>query len=255
MTSKISFLFLLLVFVFTACNNPKQQKTVDKPTILILGGTPSTAGILDQIPDSVKNSYNIISFNRPGFGGTELSEMSKENLVQLAADAGLKENDFGVIGISGGAPFAIILADAFNLQHCGIISGMVSSEAYFEYTDSTFTKDLFALVTRPYEQFEIAARSFPNVDEIVQQAGAKTADGALRASYNELNFILSKDLYSTINKSIPIEWWHGEHDKNVAVESVILFLKGFEKSNLHIIKGADHSIDSRVYIGKLLNEW
>jgi hypothetical protein len=132
---------------------------------------------------------------------------------------------------------------------------MVSNEAYFEYSDSTFTKSLFEMVKDPYERFEKAARDFPNIDEIVQQAGAKTAEEALRASYNELNFILSKDLYSTINKSMPIDWWHGENDRNVAVESVVLFLKGFEKSNLHIIKGADHSIDSRIYIGKLLNEW
>lgn len=257
MTSKI-FVFFLLLFIVAlpACNNSKQQGSVEKPTIMILGGTPSTRDILGQIPDSIKELYNLISFNRPGFGGTELSAMSEEKLIELAKDAGLKENDFGIIGISGGAPFAILLGDAYKIKHCGIISGMVSNDAYFEYADSTFTKDLFVLVKEPYEQFEQAAKDFPNIDEIVSQAGAKTPGEALKASYNELNFILSDDLYSSVkNKSMTIDWWHGENDKNVAIESVVLFLKEFEKARLHIIPGADHNIDSRIYIDKLLKDW
>jgi len=73
------------------------------------------------------------------------------------------------------------------------------------------------------------------------------------ASYNELNFILSKNLYSTKDKSTSIDWWHGENDKNVAIESVEFFLKDYENSTLNTIPDSDHSIDSRVYIEKIVN--
>ena len=93
------------------------------------------------------------------------------------------------------------------------------------------------------------------MDEIVLQAGSRSKEEAIRGSYNELNFILSKDLYADINKTMPIDWWHGENDKNVAIESVELFLKDFENATLHTITGADHGTDSRIYIGKIINDW
>src|SRR5690606_16676483 len=137
-------IFIALLFTSFSCKNSEQQNFTDeKRTILILGGTPSTTDILNEIHDSIKSSYNIISFNRPGFGGTEVSRMSKEKLFKLAKEAGLKENDYGIIGISGGAPLSILLADAFKIKNCGVISGMVSNEAYFQFADSTFTKDFF----------------------------------------------------------------------------------------------------------------
>lgn len=247
---------ILMVLIFTfSCKNSEKQDTTDKHTILILGGTPSTIDILNQIPDSIKKSYNIISFNRPGFGGTEVSEMSKEKLYQLAKEAGLKENDYGIIGISGGAPLSILLANEFKIKNCGIISGMVSHEAYFQFADSTFTRDFFKPVTESFEQFEKVIIGFPNLDEIVLQAGSGSKEEAIRASYNELNFILSKDLYADTDKTMPIDWWHGENDKNVAIESVELFLKDFENATLHTIPGTDHGTDSRIYIGTIINDW
>jgi pimeloyl-ACP methyl ester carboxylesterase len=247
----LSLIILILAFFSSSC----EQKATEKPTILLLGGTPSTKDILNQLPDSLKKAYHFISFNRPGFGGTEDAPFSKEKLVQLAEQAGFKENDYGIIGISGGAPIAILLADAFKVKHCGIISGMVSNEAYFQYADSTFTKDLFQLVTGPYEPFEKAA-NFPNIEEIMRQAGTNSPEAAIRASYNELNFLLTPRLFSTLKgHSFPIAWWHGENDRNVAIESVSLFLKDFDNATLHPIPEKDHGIDSRVYIEKLLNEW
>lgn len=249
-------IFIVLMFAFFSCKNSGQQNLTDeKRTILILGGTPSTTDILTQIPDSIKKLYHVISFNRPGFGGTEVSEMSKEKLYQLAKEAGLKENDYGVIGISGGAPLSVLLADEFKIKNCGIISGMVSHDAYFQFADSTFTKDFFKPVTESFEEFEKVITGFPNLDEIVLQAGSRSKEEAIRASYNELNFILSENLYADIEKTMTIDWWHGENDKNVAIESVELFLKDYDNATLHTIPNTDHGTDSRIYIGKIIKGW
>ncbi|MBK8500796.1 MAG: hypothetical protein IPL46_00550 [Saprospiraceae bacterium] len=252
----MNYILIVLAFISLSCQNVKQKNVIKKPTICILGGTPSSTAILNLVPDSTKNSYNLISFNRPGFGGTKNSKLNKELLFQIARNAGLKENDFGVIGVSGGAPFAILLAEEFKLEHCGIIRGMVSNEAYFRYADSTFTKEVMETAQKSYKEFEVAALSFPNLDDIVLQAGASTKEIAIRACYNELNYILSESLSSSLkDKLIPIDWWHGKQDRNVAIKSVEWFLRDYKNAKLNIIPGVDHGVDSKIYLEKIVNDW
>lgn len=228
----------------------------NKPTVCILGGTPSTKEILNLIPDSIKSHYNLISFNRPGFGGSENEKLSEEVLYKLAKDAGLKKNDFGIIGVSGGAPLSILIASKFKLKHCGIISGMVPKEAYFKYADKAITKSIMESALADYKDFEASAKQFPNLDEIVKQAGANSKEVALRACYDEFNFILADSLFSTLkDHSLKIDWWHGEDDVNVPTESVELFLSDYPNSKLNRIAKANHEIDANVYISKILKEW
>ena len=227
----------------------------NKPTICILGGTPSTKEILNLIPDSIKTHYNLISFNRPGFGGSKNEKITDEMLYKLAEDAGLKNNDFGIIGVSGGAPLSILIASKFKLKHCGIISGMVSKDAYFKYANKAITKGIMESALGDYTDFESSAMRFPNLDEIVKQAGANSKEVAMRACYDEFNFILADSLFSTIkDHSLKIDWWHGEADVNVPIESAELFLSNYPNSKLNRIAKANHEIDANVYISKILNE-
>lgn len=250
----IVFLFFSLL-AFLSFKTVKINGNENKPTICILGGTPSTAGIVNEIPDEIKEKYNIISFNRPGFGGTANGVMSREKLFELAKKAGLKKNDFGIIGVSGGGPLAILIASEFNLSHCGVISGMVSREAYFPFADSTFTKPLMSSIVSGYDSFKTTVESFPNVDQIFKQAGSPR-DIALRACYDDLNFILLPSLFTKeeFNK-VNITWRHGENDKNVALESVELFLRDFKKAELSIIPNASHAIDARVQVAYIIRNW
>ncbi len=254
---KNSILILCLVFIFTGCKyfSPSKQK-INKPTICILGGTPSTKDILNLIPDSIKSNYHFISFNRPGFGGSKNEKLTKTMLYELAKEAGLKKNDFGIIGISGGAPLSILIASEFHLKHCGIISGMVSKEAFFQYEKKAITSGVMKTALTEYKDFEATALQFPNLDEIVKQAGAVSKEVALRACFDEFNFILEDNLFQkTKANSIKIDWWHGEEDVNVPIESVELFLKDFPKASLNKITNANHDIDANVYISKALNKW
>ena len=255
MKKNLLFMFCLLPTLFS-CSGLFRTNGQNKPTICILGGTPSTKEILNQIPDSIKTQYNFISFNRPGFGGSANEKLTKEMLYKLAKDAGLKNSDFGIIGVSGGAPLSILIASEFKLKHCGIISGMVSKEAYFKYADKTITKDVMESALGDYTDFEASALRFPNLDEIVKQAGASSKEVALRACFDEFNFILADSLFPT-NKdhSISIDWWHGVNDVNVPIQSVELFLSDYPNSTLNKINDASHAIDANVYIAKILKQW
>ncbi|GLU43361.1 hypothetical protein [Allomuricauda sp. NBRC 101325] len=252
-----SVLTLCLVLILSGCINLNElNRETLKPTICIIGGTPSTEDILNLIPDSLKTNYNFISFNRPGFGGTENEKLTKAKLYELASKAGLKKSDFGVIGISGGAPYSILIANEFDLKHCGIISGMVSKEAFFQYDDKAITSGVMKTALGDYKDFKTTALQFPNIAEIVKQAGATSEEIAIRACFDDFNFILANHLYSGIDyKSFNVDWWHGEEDVNVPIESVELFLEDFPNSSLNKIHSASHNIDANIYISKIILEW
>ena len=61
--------FSCLVILLSGVDIKKTNSIENKPTICILGGTPSTADIVEQLSKELKEKYNIISFNRPGFRG------------------------------------------------------------------------------------------------------------------------------------------------------------------------------------------
>jgi pimeloyl-ACP methyl ester carboxylesterase len=243
---------LLSLQLFAQSSTPERHK----PVVCILGGTPSDARVADLMPDSLKSRYRFISFNRPGFGGTPNGPMSKRKLYKLAKRAGLRRNDYGVIGTSGGAPFALLLAEHFHLKHCGVISGMVSREAFFKHSDKAVTKDVMTAALGDYAVFEKMALQFPNLDEIVKQAGAPSKDVALRACYDEFKFILQDELFAdTAIHNINMDWWHGDKDMNVPYDSAVYFLKDFTNARLHTITDASHGIDGTIYVAKLLAGW
>lgn len=254
MIRSLKFLFsVALLFLISFCNDRTQENK--KPTVCILGGTPSSVNIIKEIPDDLKARYHFISFNRPGFGGTANEAWDQKRLFELAEAAGLKKNDFAVIGVSGGGPLAILIANKFKLQHCGIISGMVPANEYFAYADSTFTKPLMSSVLKGYDEFKKTVEGFPNAEEILKQANSP-APVAIRACYDDLHFILSdahfdKNIFATTS----VTWLHGENDQNVALESAQLFLKKFKNADLTIIPGVNHAIDARTFVRQLLNKW
>ncbi|MEO7977999.1 alpha/beta hydrolase [Flavobacterium sp.] len=247
--------FSTIVLLLSFFSVLAQTKKYSKPTICLLGGTPSSSKIIDEIPDDLKAKYNFISFNRPGFGNTPNEVWDENRLFELASEAGLKKNDFGVIGVSGGGPLAILIARKFNLKHCGVISGMVPAHEYFAYADSTFTKSIMSSAVTGYNEFKKTVESFPNVEEVVKQAHSPVPV-AVRACYDELHFILTDISYDRKTfKKMNVSWLHGENDKNVALESAQLFLSKFKKADLTIIPEASHSIDARVLVRQLLDKW
>ncbi len=253
-------LFISVIFgllLSTSCKDKTTKTHVEKkPVICILGGTPSTKEVVGMIPDALRKKYRFISFNRPGFGGSANEIVTKEKIYQLAKEAGLDENDFGVIGISGGASMAILLASEFKLKHCGIISGMVPKEPYFKHANKAITNDLFTMALGDYGAFYNTVMQFPNANAIIELAGAPSADIAVRACYDEFNFILSDDLFANNEHlAVPMDWYHGDQDSNIPLAAIEEFLKNMPKTKLHIIEDADHGMAANLYIVKLIASW
>lgn len=245
----------LAILLINVVNVKAQPNKKALPVVCLVGGTPSSAKILDEIPAELKAKYRFISFNRPGFGNTLNRSWNENDLYNLAEEAGLHKKDFAVIGISGGGPLAILLADKFKLQYCGVISGMVPAKEYFAYADSTFTKSLMTGAADNFDAFKKTIDGFPNVEEILKQA-ASPVPVAVRACYDDLHFILTGLHFDKeIFKKRKIDWIHGENDKNVALESAQLFLSKFKRADLTILPGSNHAVDARILVKQLLDKW
>jgi pimeloyl-ACP methyl ester carboxylesterase len=248
-----SLAFTLLFGTLFPCN---AQNKDHMPTICILGGTPSTKHIIQLVPDSLRARYRIISFDRPGFGTNENTSLDTQSLEELAQEAGVRRGDFGIIGISGGAPLALYLASKYQMDHCGIINGMVAKESYFQYADSTITKGLMIGVLEGYTSFAAAANKFPNLNKIVQISGAESKEKALWACYREFRFLFSDDLHAGIeNTTLAVDWWHGDRDTHVPLESAQHFLQDYGNARLTIIPDAGHDVDLNTYIAKIISNW
>jgi pimeloyl-ACP methyl ester carboxylesterase len=83
--------------------------------VLHFHGTPATAGQATLLEQSARrNGIRLLAVSRPGYGG---STTTSPGLLSVARDVGelaggLGVDDFAVLGVSGGGPFALATAAA-----------------------------------------------------------------------------------------------------------------------------------------------
>ncbi len=101
------------------------------PLLLYFHGTPGSRlelGLCDQ--ESCDSGYRVIAVDRPGMGcSTYYSNRCirhwPNDVEQIAAALGYDNQSFGIIGLSGGAPYAAVCAAQIphRLKHVAIVSG------------------------------------------------------------------------------------------------------------------------------------
>lgn len=134
--------------------------------VLYFHGLP---GCRKQTPPDLKiaekYSLCIYSLDRPGIGRSthmparKLSDWPKD-VLQFAER--LKIDKFAVLGVSAGGPYA--LACAYEIPERLSFIGIVSSMA------PIFHRELFDLLQAKLKMLFVAARSLPEISEIVQDA-------------------------------------------------------------------------------------
>ena len=101
------------------------------PLILYFHGTPGSRKELGLCDAEVCNSgFRVISVDRPGMGKSTYYDSRRIthwpcDVEQLAAALGYADQPFGIIGLSGGAPYASVCAARIphRLTHVAIVSG------------------------------------------------------------------------------------------------------------------------------------
>lgn len=109
----------------------QEYGVADGPPVFYFHGTPGSRlefGLCET--EGLQSGLRIISVDRPGMGlssyhgGRRILDWS-DDVVQLAAQLGYAESQFGIIGLSGGAPYAAACAYKIphRLSHVALVSG------------------------------------------------------------------------------------------------------------------------------------
>ena len=106
-------------------------QNIGAPLLFYFHGTPGSRlelGLCDQ--ESCDSGFRVIAVDRPGMGrssyysGRRITHWPKD-VEQLAAALGYADKSFGIIGLSGGGPYAAVCAARIphRLTHVAIVSG------------------------------------------------------------------------------------------------------------------------------------
>ncbi len=212
-----------------------------------------------------KYDLRIIAVNRPGYSdsqsrpGRSLSDWPV-SISKLADQLGIEK--FSILGVSGGAPFALSCASAIpdRIELVVIVSGMGPADApeakkgkamLIPKAPKLILKGMSKMVLKKPEKFEASLlKGFPEVDQVfLEDPKAKaammgTTREAFRSGYQGAleDAIIYKSAWgfelSEIDQTIIM--WHGGKDENVKIETAEFVIETLPHCTPHIIAGEGH---------------
>lgn len=244
--------------------------------IIAFHGTPGSRRqiVLDEGP--VRSAgVRLIAVDRPGYGhssfhpGRRLTDWP-EDVARLADHLGLDR--FGVIGISGGGPHALVCASRLpgRVAVAGIISGVGPLSAPGDEDEMLPANVLISRVarrsTKPLQAIMavagVAQRRWPErfVDGMARQMPAPDAEILHRPEVREWFLHDVRHTSSTPGKAaaqdfelftrdwgfrlqditVPVHLWQGDVDRNVPLRQARRMAADIPGSALHEVAGAGH---------------
>lgn len=206
----------------------------DAPPVVFCHGTPGSRRSAALFEDC---SARIVAPDRPGIGASDPDagrdfDSWREDVAALTEELGIDE--FGVVGFSGGGPFALAAGDAPGATAVGLLAPSGPPEA--GPTDPLtvagrhapiLLRGLFAL-QRPivrrnpdaalslYTDAEPASLSVPDgVDPIEVFAEDALTASEQGSRWLAREFALLSESWSVPNPEEPVKIWFGEDDENV----------------------------------------
>lgn len=206
----------------------------DAPPVVFCHGTPGSrrsAAVFDDC------SVRVIAPDRPGIGGSDPDsgrdfESWREDVVALTDELGVEA--FGVVGFSGGGPFALAAGDAPGTTAVGLIApagppdvGPTDPLTIAGRYAPILLRGLFA-VQRPivsrnpeaalslYTDADPASLSVPEgvdpVEVFAEDALTATEQGG---KWLARELALLSESWSVPNPEVPVRVWSGSADDNV----------------------------------------
>jgi pimeloyl-ACP methyl ester carboxylesterase len=246
-----------------------------KPVFFFHGwpGARLQGAITDQSSKSL--GIRIISPDRPGFGHSDyLPKRSildwPKDLLELAEH--LKLETFSVLGLSGGAPYA--LACAIKIPHrvnaVGIISGIGPSDApnAAEGVNPKIRRTIKMCVFAPWlvrfslwrmakQRYQNPERAFsdlleslpeadrralsqPTVKPMALTASADTFHHGTRGHFLEIRLFARPWGFQISELQMPIQLWHGEEDKDILLKTAQRQAQTIPNCQSRFIPGEGH---------------
>lgn len=259
-------------------------------------GTP---GARRQIPPAARlmaeeAGLRIIGIDRPGVGAS--TPHLYDAIYDFTEDFGhvidhLEIGDIGVVGLSGGGPYALAVASAFSgrVAATGILGGVaptrgndaasggpVSLATRFAPILEILREPLTGVVTvvvkalRPLASpaFDLYARMSPEGDQKVfadADIKAMFLDDLLSGSARHLKAPVYDTIlftrhwgFSLSSVTVPVHWWHGDSDNLVPLSHALHMAERLPVCTLLVRQGESHLGGmgaAREVISTLLDTW
>lgn len=245
--------------------------------LMYFHGWPSSR--LQGFPlDEVCKEYGVrlIAPDRPGVGKSDLQpERALQDWPEVVAELAdyLKWDQFLVIGVSGGGPYAVATAAAFpeRVERAAVVCG-APPLASFPDRSAMMWPYRALLAIRPRAPFLIPAllefsnwvSKYPVNKPPMSWAMKWTSPADRKAMENQENFevvtrsfregispgmkgiTIDGDIYTSdwgidFEKiTVPIEFWHGDEDRNIPFEMVKEYASWIPSAEPHFLTGEGH---------------
>lgn len=247
--------------------------------VFVFHGTPgSHRHVTHMAGDATEVGVRVIAPDRPGYGHSSFDPNRKlldwPNDVAAIADH-LGVHRFGVIGISGGGPHAVVCAHALSSRVIACVSaaGVGSLAQQSDAEGMMPANQLFvrlarqapALLRVPFSGMLVAARRLPRdkmfeqmkaqappadvavferpgvADEIIDDMAAKHATAA-KAAAQDFALFAKPWGFDVSEISVPFHAWHGDEDINVPFAHSQRYVDAIAGATLHTASGLGHMV-------------
>jgi pimeloyl-ACP methyl ester carboxylesterase len=234
--------------------------------LIVFHGTPGSrlfGRLFDE--QAREHGVRIVTIDRPGYGRSDpdpsFDPADVSEIVDPVAER-LDLSEFGVVGFSGGTPYALALAarqpkrvhmvdlvsgavppslQETQPRQLRLLSGMAHRTPRLLGTllrgQCWMARRRPAIVAEQYtDSTEIPAVVLEQVAADFREALAETRAGCLR----ELGHTSSSWPFSLDAVDTPVRLWHGERDENVSIEAARRLHNRLDDASLTAFDGADH---------------
>ena len=223
----------------------------------------------------LEKGVRLIAVDRPGVGQSDFEPernlMGWPPLVEELADH-LELNKFAVMGVSGGGPYAVAAAAALpeRVERAAVVCGAPPLERFSDRSEMMWPYRVMLRI-RPHAPFLFPAilkmsswLSNYSPDEPPMSWFLKCTADADRESLGEGDFelvtrsfregisqgtagvVMDGDVYTSewgidFEKiEVPVEFWHGEEDKNIPYSMVKEYASWIPTAEIHSFPGEGH---------------
>lgn len=236
------------------------------PPLVVCHGTPGSR-LFGRLFDEQARDHGarIVAIDRPGYGRSEPDPGFDPGRVAEVVDPVVETLDlsqFGVVGFSGGAPYALALGATRpeRVRGVDLVSGAVPSSLQESQPRQLrllagmarrtprvlgallrgqcwMARRRPAIVAEQYtDSTAVPTAVVEQVAADFREAMAETRAGCLR----ELSQPSSPGPISLDDVDVPVRLWHGDRDENVPIEAVRRLQDSLATSSLTVLEGADH---------------
>lgn len=225
--------------------------------VVFLHGTPQSR--LYRPPDSALDGIQLVTFDRPGYGRS--SPALRQTLTRVARDVERLAGDrgwdrFGVVGFSGGAPYALACAAVLGARLTGVAAAALTGpDRELDSLPNSERRTVWLLrnvpgrgrryVSQAASAFLSSENAVPDGDPYAVPSGQSSVESRRQGTAGLVGDWMATDIrrwgFRLRDISVPVLIWAGRKDPGRAVTDAPLVADRMRTATVVIDDDAGHT--------------